>query len=237
MDMLSKITDGYTLSQILEALGNPPKSSVYTILQQMVKMQYLTYIEKEKKYKIGSGLVRLSSMIMSNHTIQNLARPVMEELAQLTGEDIYLGILESGKLLYIDKIEGTESVRVNFRIGTAIFAHVSSIGKLLLANLKPEDLEAVIKKNGLPALSSQTITDYNTLLEELKSIRENGISYSNEEAMDGLYSVGVPIKNVDNEIVAGICISAPISRFLPKKELFTRLIQEAAQKISKSLQK
>jgi DNA-binding IclR family transcriptional regulator len=94
LEVLSKHPNGLTMMKIMDQLDKAPKSSGYTLLQQMLKKRYVTYLENEKKYKIGPALIKLGAVIMSDHTIQTLARTSMEKLSKLTGR---ISILEFWK--------------------------------------------------------------------------------------------------------------------------------------------
>ncbi|MEY2195085.1 IclR family transcriptional regulator [Neobacillus sp. BF23-41] len=235
LEVLSKNPEGFPMMKIMDELDKPAKSSVYTLLQQMVKKRYVTYLENEKKYKVGPSLIKLSAVIISEHTIQKHARPTMEKLSQLTGEDTYLGVLEGDHLFYIDNVEGTESVRLNIPVGATRFIHSSCIGKLMLAYLDPSEQRKTIEQAGLPSVSPYTITNFDTFLKELKRIRQEEVSITNEESLEGIIGIAAPIKNNRHEVVAGICISAPVSRVAPRKDYLVKLVKETATEISEQI--
>jgi DNA-binding IclR family transcriptional regulator len=235
MEILSRNPDGMTMMNIVEELGNPPKSSIYVVLKQMVNNRYVSYIEKEKKYKIGPALIRLSAVVMNEHTIQKHARFFLEEISQETGEDTFLGILDGNRLQYIDKVEGTQSIRVNISIGATRYLHNSSIGKLLLANLSENEQKRIIEDEELVPITKNTITDINLLYNELSNIKKNGYSINNEESVEGVMGIAAPILNNLNEVVAGICINLPVSRAIRKKESLIQLVKKTAEEISKQL--
>ncbi|MFJ8236244.1 IclR family transcriptional regulator [Ureibacillus sp. NPDC094379] len=235
MEILSRNLDGMTLMNIVEELGKPPKSSIYVILKQMVNNRYVSYLEKEKIYKIGPALIRLSAVVMNEHTIQRHARFFLEEISKVTGEDSFLGILDGNRLQYIDKVEGTQSIRVNISIGATRYLHSSSIGKLLLANLSENEKKRIIEEEKLVPITKNTITDTTQLFNELSNIMKNGYSINNEESIEGVMGIAAPIRNNLNEVVAGICITLPVSRAVRNKESLIQLVKNTAEEISKQL--
>lgn len=235
LEILSINPDGLPMKSIMEKLNKPPKSSVYTLLQQMVKKRYVTFMEQDKKYKIGPELIKLSAVIMSEHTIQKHARPAMEKLSKLTGEDTYLGIMDDSGLYYIDKVEGTESIRLNINVGAKRYLHSSCIGKLLLAYLDENEQRRIIEKTGLPAVSKKTITNYDKLLNELSAVKKDGYSITNEESFDGVIGIAAPIRNHLNVVVAGICISIPVQRVTGKQESLIQIVKDCAQEVSSQI--
>lgn len=235
LELLAQYPEGLSMMQIVESLNNPPKSSIYTVLQQMVKNRYVTYMAKQKRYKIGPALVKLSAVIITKHTIAEHARPLMEHLSSLTGEDVYLGILEGNRVCYIDKVEGTESIRLNISVGATRYLHTSSIGKLLLAYLDDKTQKNIIEETGLPAVSKNTISDYEEFRKELSRIRKLEYSTANEESIEGVMGMAAPIKDSENQVIAGICISAPVSRVIDKKDQLIDLVKDTALRISEQL--
>ena len=235
LELLAKYPDGLSLVQIVADLNHPPKSSVYTLLQQMVHLKYITYMENDKKYKIGSGMVKLSATIMAEHTIQKHARPCLEKLSKLSGEDTYLGIIHEDGLYYIDKVEGVNSVRLNIAVGTKRYLHSSCIGKLLLAYMSEDEQQRMIEKTGLPKVAKNTITDWEDLRSELQRIREKGYAVTDEESIDGVIGIAAPIRNHKNEVVAGICISAPAGRIKARKQELIQMVLDASEEICEQL--
>src|SRR5690625_3577529 len=110
LDLLSRHPEGLTLKEIVEGLNHPPRSSIFVILQELVITRYLTFDQHQKIYKIGPALVKLSSVIMHDHTIQRYARDGLRKVTNITGENSYLGILDGYRLRYIDKIEGSNQI-------------------------------------------------------------------------------------------------------------------------------
>ncbi|MGF6951610.1 DNA-binding IclR family transcriptional regulator [Neobacillus sp. B4I6] len=235
LEVLSKHPNGLTMMKIMDELDKAPKSSVYTLLQQMLKKRYVTYLENEKKYKIGPALIKLGAVIMSDHTIQTLARTSMEKLSKLTGEDIYLGVLEGGRMLIIDKVEGGQSLRLNLSVGTYLSIHSNAIGRIILAYRNPSEQKEIIQQTGLPAMTKNTVTDNDTFLRELERIRQEELAIDYEESVEGVMGIAAPVKNHLGEVVAGICISAPVSRVTPKKDVLIELLKNISAEISAQL--
>lgn len=235
LDILSRHPDGLPMKSIIELLDNPPRSSIFVILQQLVNVRYLTFSETEKKYKIGPALIKLSAVIMEGHTIQKRVRPYLEKLSQLTGEDSYLGILDGDRIRYLDRVEGSQSIRVNISIGSAALLHSSAIGKLLFAHLNTKEQKRILDNNRFRGITKNTITDKSQIILELNNIKMMGYSVSKEESMEGIYGIAAPIKNSQNEVIAGICIAPPKRRAVKNIDSLIQVVVEIANEIHNDL--
>jgi IclR family KDG regulon transcriptional repressor len=111
--------------------------------------------------------------------------------------------------------------------------HSTGVGKLLLLNYTPAQLEEFVRKKGLEMLTQNTITTYGDLLEELKTVREQGYAMDNEECEDGARCIAAPIKDYTGKIIAGISISGPINRITLKRiKPLKDILLEISSKIS-----
>jgi IclR family KDG regulon transcriptional repressor len=233
LEILAYYSKGLTLTELMTKLNGAPKSSTYNLLQQMIKNGYV-YCDNNnsKRYRIGSSMIRLSSAIMYHNTIQRQARPYLKQLSEETGEDVYLGIRDNDRLIYIDKVEGNESIRLDISIGTPRYLHNSSIGKLFLAYMKEDEQRDFIKENGLTVTARNTITGEKVFVNELKKIHQQGFSVTNEESIDGVYGTAAPVKDESGEIVAGVTLSLPIHRTKGRTEFLKESIVKTGKQIS-----
>ena len=232
LDILSKNHGGLSLSAIARELQAVPKSSVFNLLKQMEKGHMLHYDHDTKVYRIGSGMIRLSSVIMHNYTLQPSARPLLEKISKETGEDAYLGICDEQHIVYIDKVEGTQSIRLNIAVGVPRALHNTAIGKLFLAYMPEEWLQSVLDENSFIATARNTITTSERMMEEIANIRAEQISISNEESIDGVFGIAAPIFNKQGEIAAGIGLSMPTRRAIDRLPFIKEIVLQTAAEIS-----
>src|SRR4030067_1122267 len=117
----------------------------------------------------------MASRVVSTLQVPRVARQHVEWLARETHENVYLGVQNGLKAIYVDRVDGTESVRVNVELGAPRPLHATAIGKLTLAFSPPSLLEAVLRREGLPAMTPHTITDPTRLRRQLGGRRERGV--------------------------------------------------------------
>ena len=224
---------GITAAALAQRL-DIPKSTLSLILRHFLELGIVERAHDRAGIVIGPELVKLAFRIVSNLQLPPVARPHLESLARETHENVYLGVQNGLKAIYIDRVDGTESVRVNVELGAPRPLHATAIGKLILAFSPPSLLEAVVRVEGLPALTPHTIRDPTRLRRELEEVRKRGFSTSDGENIDGLYAIAVPVI-VRGRIVAGICISVPGSQGLLNRHRWAPKMLKAAQRISRDL--
>jgi len=136
----------------------------------------------------------------------------VRELAEQTGERAQFFVEEHGIATYVYTETGEQAVQVNARLGKQTHLHSSAGGKAILAHLPEQRIQQIIQQHGLPARTENTITNEDTLYEELESVREQGFSINRQESTEGLRAVGVPVKRNSGAILGALSISGPSNR-------------------------
>ncbi len=106
---------------------------------------------------------------------------------------------------------GNNAIQIDTHTGEAVYLHNTALGKAILAHLPKERVEEIIDRHGLPSKTDRTITDKKELFETLEGVHERGIAFDDEERINGLRCVAVPI--LDNgKTIGAISVSGPKSR-------------------------
>jgi IclR family transcriptional regulator, KDG regulon repressor len=202
----------WRVSDVALALGIA-KSSAHDLLSSLTYVGLLSQTD-EGRYRLGWKVVTLSETLLATTEIRTVARPIMEQLMHVYQETLHLAILEKGQVVYLDKLEGKQTIRVELTgLGTHLYPHCSGLGKVLLAYLPWECVEGIIKAQGLPRFTEQTIVEADLLKTELDKIRQRGYAYDLGEIIPDLRCVAVPIRNYANKVIAAISMSVPSYRF------------------------
>ncbi len=137
----------------------------------------------------------------------------------------------------VQVVECSAGVRMRSWVGKRTHAHCSALGKALLAFQSDDEIEAFVRRYGLPARTAQTITDPQIFLRHLREIRERGYAVDNEEVEDGLRCVAAPIVLPGGPVVAAVSVSGPAWRLTPGRDPeMVPWVQEAASRIASALQ-
>jgi len=187
------------------------RSTAYQYLSTLHSEGYIK--KREKNYHIGLKYLNHGMYARNRHPIIELARPSLNSLVEETGEIGWLTCEDNGKLVTLDVAVGQRDINTKFRgrIGNREFMHAHAGGKAILATYSNERVSEIVDTHGLPEYTDQTITDPETLFQELADIRDTGIAVNDEEAITGYRAVGAAVTQ-DEETIGSITVGGPKSR-------------------------
>lgn len=189
------------------------KSNVHSILSTFKAMEYLEQSSETGKYHLGMAVYRLSHALKDNLIIVNIALPYMQELADYSGERVYLAIPHKDEAVYVSCTYPQEAVYLMRTImGETAKMYCTGIGKAMMAFLTKEELNFCLNQK-MEAFTESTITDPQELKKELDQIRVQGYAVDNMEHEYGIKCVAVPILNKQDGVEGAISISGPSLRF------------------------
>lgn len=186
------------------------------------------------RYAFGARLTAWAALRQGETDIRELARPVMEWLRDQVEETINLTLKEGDEVVYVERATPHRMMRVEQVIGSRAPLHVTAVGKLLLASGGETAVKDYAARTGLPAYTKYTLTRVEDLWRQASQGLTEGYAFDNEEAEIGVGCIGVLIRDPAGEPLAGLSISAPRER---RRDEWTSLIQEAAQRIEERLSK
>ncbi len=234
LELLAPTGTGLTGSEMSRRL-HLPKSTVFLLLRHLVERGIVSLDPVTRRYRTGPALVQLAFQVTAGIDLVRTARPHLDRLSRETTEDVYVGIRHGTRFIYVDKLEGTQSVRLNLRLGQPRYLHSTAVGKLLLAFGPPDLLEQVVAEHGLPKMTPATITDVGRLREELRRIRERGYSVSEAENIEGVYGFAAPVRDHSGEVVAAVHISTLKARALTHGDFLIERMCARARELSRDL--
>src|SRR6266478_3646038 len=211
------------------------KSTVYRLLSAFEGEGLIAKNLETGKYRLGPELIVLGEQVLRHTDVHRVALPFLKDLAERTGETVYLEVLSGGNVVTIEEIAGKHVVAAAGAIGMPWAAHATSTGKVLLAHLPPEKQRQILART-LKKFTPRTIIDAKTLGRDLIKIREQGYAVSFGELEDHLVAIGMPIRGRNGDAVAAVSISGPDTRLTPDKlPALIRTGLESCAKISARL--
>jgi DNA-binding IclR family transcriptional regulator len=170
-----------------------PKATLYRLVQTLTSQSMLQYDEDRQTYAPGLRLVRLAHAAWRQSSLAPVARPFVDQLAEVAGETIHLAQMDQGQVLYVDKRNASEPVEMFSQAGKVGPGYCTGVGKAIMAFLDPEAQAAAIDRQAFFRHTPNTVTSPEGLSEELQSIREEGIAFDREEHEPGIICIAAPI--------------------------------------------
>lgn len=223
------------ISEISREL-NIPKSSAHSILQTLESEGFVEKNGDTNKYNLGTSLIELGYRAQNDLAICRIARPYLNGINRETDETVHLTLLDNDEVLYVDCVESKRRLRTYSVIGIRAPLYCTAVGKAIMAELSDSHVKQIIGSKGLPRLTDMTITNENTLFQDLSETRIRGYSIDNMEHEDHLICVGAPIKNAAGEIFASLSVSGPSNR-MSKERIgqIGNLVKNSTMEISRKL--
>lgn len=211
---------------------NLPKATIHRLLQTAEAEGFLQRDVDGRSYGPGKRLRRLSSNTLSSERVRSERLRIMKSLAQEVGETCNLSAPARDGMVYLDRVETHWPLRIQLQIGTLVPFHCTASGKMYLSSLRTEKLSRLLASVPLQKNTDHTVIDPDNLIEEARGTRAAGFSTDDEEFMEGMAAVAVPIRDDRSRLLSTLSVHAPIQRhdveslkgYLPK--LF-----EAAKKL------
>lgn len=201
--------EGATLGDLTEELALP-KSTIYYHVNTLRAHGYL--VEEDGKYYIGLRFFSHGAHAKRRREEYSIIDTKLQDLAEETTAETDFAVEENGRLIVLaQRISGSN--RSGFLEGSYLYLTASSAGKAILAEMEDEQINAVLKRWGLPKVTDHTITDKDKLFEEISEVREQGYAVNDEELMSGLRSVSAVIHDSQGSVLGAISVSGPKYRF------------------------
>lgn len=235
IELLATVKEGLGVTAIGQSIGLH-KSTVYRLLTALSERGYIEKEPKNSTYKIGLKFIEISGLFLKKLELKTEALPFMRKLAEIIGQPVHLAILEGTDVIYIEKVELVNSIRMYSQIGRRVPVHCSAIGKILLAGLSNERLLEVLENITFKKFTPNTILSREDLKEAVQRVSVQGWAVDNEEHEPNIRCVAAPIYDYTNKIIAAVSVSGESRIINPKSDLETaRRVVETAGNISKRM--
>ncbi|WP_435283499.1 IclR family transcriptional regulator [Streptomyces koelreuteriae] len=226
--------DELRVMDVADQLG-VARSTAHRILAMLV-FEGFAEQDRQKIYRPGPALRAIrGSRATPPPELAMIAHPHLRRLADAVRETTHLMVLEGSGTRFLDGVEGPQALRVSYRTGTLLPAHVTSGGKALLAELTPDRLHALYP-GGLPGGRTSAPEDFDRLVTELATVRRHGYACNLQESEHGVNAVGACVRDRMGHAVAAVAVAAPSSR-CPRARLMelTQPLLTAVRDISREL--
>jgi len=199
------------VTEIAGRLGGT-KSLAFRLLRTLEARGYVTQDPERRSYSLGYHAVRIGNGAASQSNLISSTAPLMDELAELTRENVNLLIRDGRKVVIVAARQSKQQVRLHLDIGSIGPLHAGGAANILLA-YAPEEVREAVLREPMERFTSATITDPGKLRVMIDQIRANGIHVACNQYEESAFSVAAPVFNEQGICLAALSVTGPLSRF------------------------
>jgi IclR family transcriptional regulator, acetate operon repressor len=181
--------------------------TIHRLIRTLVDLGYVRQ-EPSRQYSLGPRLIRLGES--ASHLLGTWSRPYLTRLVDAVGESANLAMLDGDQVVYVAQVQSGHSMRMFTEVGRRVYPHCTAVGKALLAHLPPSDVQALLRRTGMPAQTEHTITEPIRFAEEFDRVRSQGYAIDDGEQEIGVRCVAAPVLGTPNRLA--VSISGPAIR-------------------------
>ncbi|HXW16679.1 MAG TPA: IclR family transcriptional regulator C-terminal domain-containing protein [Candidatus Acidoferrales bacterium] len=187
-----------------------------------------------RHFYLRPRVLTLGHAYISSMPLASAAQPVLEHLSHILHESSSIATLDGLDIIYVARASATRIMSIDLGVGSRLPAFCTSMGRVLLANLPPDELESFLARIEFTRHTERTVANAEKLRQVLRGVQRNGYAIVDQELELGLRSMAVPIRNPMGKVVAALNVGAHAQR-VSIQEMQTRLLPNlhaAAQELS-----
>ena len=187
------------------------------------------------RYRLGLALFDLAAAVPSQRSLHEAVLLPMTDLRNKSGETVQVGVLDGRQVVYVERLDSPNTLRLFTQLGRRNDAHCTGTGKVLLAYLADVQLERLLKDWTLPRQTQYTIVSRATLQAELVSVRGQGFAENRQESEVGVVSIAAPIRDDTGSTVAAMSVAGPADRMDHRRDQLADAVVTLALATSRRL--
>jgi len=211
LEEVAKIGMPATPTEINRGIGLP-KQTLHRMFASLENQGFLQREHDGRSYSPGRRMRALATGVIASVRSNAGRLAVMRTLSEDIGETCNLSIPDGDRMLYVDRAETQWPLQIRLKTGSKVPLYCTASGKLFLSQLSKAKLRRVIDNIELGKQTSKTLTDRAALTNEIDYIRSKGYSWDNEEFVDGMVALAVPIRDQAGRFVSSLSFHAPTQR-------------------------
>jgi IclR family transcriptional regulator, KDG regulon repressor len=234
LEEVARNRDGIALADLSKRVGLH-NSTTFHLVKTMVSLGYIRQIKESKRYRVGRPLFALAASALDEMEMVSMATPVLDDLSRDTGESSHFATRMSDAVVVMARTPGPGAFQLTDRVGVVRPAYCTALGKVILAALRPDQLDRYLDRVELKALTPKTITSPLRLRRELQDVRRTGIAFDDGEFNNEVRCAAMPVHDFSGQVVGAIGISGPVWRLsIQALQNKARDLNEAAKRLSEA---
>lgn len=231
LEEVARHREGINLADLSKRVGLH-NSTTFHLVKTMVSLGYIRQ-EKNKRYRVGRPLFALAASSLDEIEMVNLATPILEDLSRATGESGHFAVRMGDSVIVVARTSGPGAFQLTDRVGVVRPAHCTALGKIILAALRPDQLQRFVERVELKPSTEKSITEVALLLREIEEVRRSGIAFDDGEFNAEVRCVAVPVRDFTGNVVGALGISGPVWRLtIQALQSRSKIVQAAADRLS-----
>ena len=206
IELLATSENGLSITELSAATGLP-KSTIHRILSTYTQRHYVEKNQETSIYSLGHKFVEIASIYLNKVELKTEAAPYMHEMVAIFGHTSYLGILENNEVMYLERADQFNSLRLYTQIGKRAPLYCTALGKVLMAFLPEDQADHIARQLPYRPLTPNTIASYAAFREEIAQVRRRGYATDHCEHEAEISCLAVPIYDYTRKVVAAMSIS------------------------------
>jgi len=236
LEEVARIGVPVTPTEVNANLGLP-KPTIHRLFSTLEEEGFLQKDIDGRAYSPGSRLRGMATGVLSSLRIRVARLAVLRKLSAKVGETCNIALPDRDSMIYLERVETEWPLRIQLPVGSSVPFYCTASGKMFLATLPKAHLARFAATEALKARTANTITDPEALIAAVTKARTDGYAMDDEEFMEGMIALAVPILDANERLVATLSFHAPTQRFdKPKAMEFLPELRDAAAALSTLLQ-
>lgn len=229
MEILAHRPSGMTLTEMAQQAGLT-RAGARRFLLTLTATGYAS--QDGRVFSLSPRLLTVARTWLGGASLWTFATPIMREVAAQLNEACNAAVLSGEEVVYVARIPGRRIVSIALDVGTRLPAYCTSMGRMLLAGLTPEELDRFLSRATIEKRTAKTITDITLMGDAIARAKTDGFAIVDEELELGLRSIAVPIRDRSGQTVAAINVSTQSARFSVaemEREILPALLEARAR--------
>lgn len=224
-----------TPTEINQKIGLP-KQTVHRLCTTLEKEGFLTRAEDPKRLRPGRRLREIAAGLLHGDAQHMIRHQILRRVSAQVEETVNFVVAQDAGMQYVDRVETDWPLRIQLPIGSAVPFHCTASGKVFLSAMRTKARERFVETLTLSIQTPNTHVTPDGLLGELVQISKQGFATDNEEFMQGMVAVAVPVTDQRGRFVAALACHGPTQRMTLRQAVGKKdILAKAAAEISEAL--
>ena len=236
--LLARVSDAPTPPRFVDLMRDTglPKATLHRLLGALLAHRLIALDPRDQTYVVGLRALEMAQRSWHGMDVRAAAAEDILQLGEKTGDTVHLAVLDGTEVVYIDKVESRQQIRMFSAVGKRGPLHCTGVGKAMIAFVDDGRRAELVQRLALKKFTANTFTSRAAFLKHLDEIRARGYARDLEEHELGIRCAAAPIFDYRGDVVASVSVTAPSFRLTPERlDKIAPFVVQAARSITRKL--